>query len=66
MSILSEARRLRDALTLANVLVRANAFDWFIRTAEAQRHAEELLALSTEHALRYFWVGPWHCADGVL
>jgi tetratricopeptide (TPR) repeat protein len=46
---LSEARRLRHALTLANVLVRANAFDWLIGTAEAQRHTEELLALSTEH-----------------
>jgi predicted ATPase/class 3 adenylate cyclase len=51
---LSEARRLNHALTLANVLVRANIFDWFIHTAEAQRHAEELLALSTEHDLPLF------------
>jgi class 3 adenylate cyclase/tetratricopeptide (TPR) repeat protein len=51
---LSEARRLRHALTLANVLTRANWFDWFIRTAEAQRHAEELLVLSTEHGFPLF------------
>jgi predicted ATPase/class 3 adenylate cyclase len=51
---LSEALRLRHALTLANVLVRANLFDWSIRTAEAQRHAEELLALSTEHDFPLF------------
>jgi len=51
---LSEARRLNHALTLANVLVRANIFDWFIHTAEAQRHAEELLALSTEHDFPLF------------
>src|SRR5215471_4444408 len=51
---LSEARRLRHALTLANVLVRANTFDWFIRSAEAQRHTEELLALSTEHDFPLF------------
>ena len=51
---LSEARRLRHALTLANVLLRANLFDWFIRTAEAQRRTEELLALSTEHDFPLF------------
>ena len=63
---LSEARRLRHALTLANVLVRANlatsyAFDTssarfgsITRTAETQRHAEELLALSTEHGFPLF------------
>ena len=51
---LSEARRLRHALTLANVLLRANLFDWFIRTAEAQRGTEELLALSTEHDFPLF------------
>jgi len=36
------------------VLVRANTFDWFIRSAEAQRHTEELLALSTEHDFPLF------------
>jgi predicted ATPase/class 3 adenylate cyclase len=51
---LSKARRLRHALTLANVLVRANQFDWITRTAETQRHAEELLALSTEHGFPLF------------
>jgi len=51
---LSEARRLRHALTLANVLTRVNWFDWFIRTAKRQRHAEELLALSTEHDFPLF------------
>jgi predicted ATPase len=63
---LSEARRLRHALTLANVLVRANAatlypfytsstrFDSITCTAEMQRHAEELLALSTEHGFPLF------------
>jgi len=51
---LSEARRHRHALTLANVLVRANVFDWFVRAAEAQQHAEELLVLSTEHDFPLF------------
>jgi predicted ATPase/class 3 adenylate cyclase len=51
---LSEARRLRHAFTLVNVLLRANLFDWFIRTAEAQRRAEELLALSTEYDFPLF------------
>jgi tetratricopeptide (TPR) repeat protein len=51
---LSEARRLRHAFTLANVLLRANVFDWFIRTAEAQQHADELLVLSTEHDFPLF------------
>jgi tetratricopeptide (TPR) repeat protein len=63
---LAEARRLKHALTLANVLVRANLatsyafdtsstrFDSLTRTAETQRHAEELLALSTEHGFPLF------------
>jgi predicted ATPase/class 3 adenylate cyclase len=64
---LTEARRLNHALTLANVLVRANlatsyAFDTSsmrfdsvtTRTAETQRHAEELLALATEHGFPLF------------
>jgi tetratricopeptide (TPR) repeat protein len=63
---LSEARRLKHALTLANVLVRANLatsypfytsstrFDSITGTAETQRHAEELLALSTEHGFPLF------------
>jgi hypothetical protein len=40
---------LGHALALADVLARANLFDWFIRSAEAHRRTEELLALSTEH-----------------
>jgi predicted ATPase/class 3 adenylate cyclase len=63
---LSEARRLKHALTLTNVLVRANLatsyafdrsstrFDSITRTAETQRYAEELLALSTEHGFPLF------------
>jgi predicted ATPase/class 3 adenylate cyclase len=62
---LAEARRLSHALTLANVLVRANlatSYPFYTsstrfdstRTAETQRHAEELLALSTEHGFPLF------------
>jgi predicted ATPase/class 3 adenylate cyclase len=45
----SEARRFRQGLTLPNVLVRANWIESISRSAEMQRHTEELLALSTEH-----------------
>ena len=53
---LSEARRLRHAQTLADVLTFANWIDWITRSPELQRHAEELLALSTEHGF------PFHLA----
>ena len=51
---LSEARRLRHAHTLAHVLVCANWIDWITRSPELQRHAEELLALSTEHGFPFY------------
>ena len=51
---LSEARRLRHAHTLANVLVFANWMDLLTRSPELQRHAEELLALSTEHGFPFY------------
>jgi tetratricopeptide (TPR) repeat protein len=50
----SEARRLRHAHTLAVVLLRANRMDSITCLPELQRHAEELLALSTEHGFSYF------------
>jgi class 3 adenylate cyclase/predicted ATPase len=46
---LSEARRLRQAQTLAAVLSGANRIGALTRSPEMQRNAEELLALSTEH-----------------
>jgi tetratricopeptide (TPR) repeat protein len=52
--VLSEARRLRHAQTLAEVLLIAGAVDGIARLPEMQRHAEELLALSTEHGLPLF------------
>jgi class 3 adenylate cyclase/tetratricopeptide (TPR) repeat protein len=48
---LSEARRLRHAQTLANVLLSANPVERITGSPEMQRHAEELLALSTERGL---------------
>ena len=51
---LSEARRLRQALTLAEVLSAATWIEWITCSPERQRHAEELLALSTEHGLPLF------------
>jgi tetratricopeptide (TPR) repeat protein len=51
---LSEARRLRHVITLALVLVYANWIDSITRSPEAQRRAEELLALSTEHGFPLF------------
>jgi predicted ATPase len=50
----SEARRLRQALTLPNVLVRANWIESITRSGEMQGHTEELLALSTEHGFPLF------------
>jgi class 3 adenylate cyclase len=51
---LSEARRLRHARTLAEVLLYASWTDWITRSPEFQRHAEELLALSAEHGFPLF------------
>ena len=51
---LSEARRLRHAHTLADVLTFASWIEWITRSPEMQRHAEELLALSTEHGFPLF------------
>ena len=51
---MSEARRLRHAQTLADVLIFANWIGWITRSPEMERHAEELLALSTEHGLPFF------------
>jgi tetratricopeptide (TPR) repeat protein len=48
---LSEARRLRHASTLAEVLSAALIVDGIAGSPEMQLHAEELLALSTEHGL---------------
>ena len=51
---LSEARQLRRGDTLADVLLLASAVDPWTGLPEMQRHAEELLALSTEHGLPLF------------
>jgi class 3 adenylate cyclase/tetratricopeptide (TPR) repeat protein len=51
---LSEARRLKHARTLALVLTFANSIEWITRLPEWHRHAEELLALSTEHGLSWY------------
>ena len=51
---LSEARQLRHAQTLAEVLSIANTVDLITGSPEMQRHAEELLALSTEHGFPFF------------
>ena len=50
----SEARRLRVASTLAEVLASALTVEGIAGSPEYQRHAEELLALSTEHGLPVF------------
>ena len=49
---LLEARRLRHAHTLAQVLVFANWIDWL--TGSLGPHIEEVLTLSTEHGFRYY------------
>ena len=51
---LSEARQLRLAQALAEVLSIANTVDLITGSPEMQRHAEELLALSTEHGFPFF------------
>jgi class 3 adenylate cyclase/tetratricopeptide (TPR) repeat protein len=58
---LSEVRQLRRGDRLAEVLLLASAVDWITGSPEMQRHAEELLALSTEHGLPYFlaWATVW-------
>jgi class 3 adenylate cyclase/tetratricopeptide (TPR) repeat protein len=62
---LSEARRLRHAQTLAMVLNLANWIGCVTRSSEMQWHAEELLALSTEHGFPYF-VGVATAYSGLL
>ena len=54
---LSEARRLKHAHTLAVVLIWATWIDSLTRSPELQRHAEELLALSTEQGFPFFLAG---------
>jgi tetratricopeptide (TPR) repeat protein len=58
---LSEARQLGRADTLADVLLLAGLVDPWTGSPEMQRHAEELLALSTEHGLPLFlaWATVW-------
>jgi class 3 adenylate cyclase/tetratricopeptide (TPR) repeat protein len=51
---LSEARRLGFAHALADALLLATAVDSFTGSPEMQRHAEELLALSTERGLSLY------------
>jgi class 3 adenylate cyclase/tetratricopeptide (TPR) repeat protein len=51
---LSEARRLRHAQTLAYVLLFANWTDSITRSPEMIGHAEELVALSTQHDFPQF------------
>jgi tetratricopeptide (TPR) repeat protein len=48
---LSEARRRRHAHALADVLLSASAVEKLVSSPQMQRHAEELLALSTERGL---------------
>ena len=57
---LSEARRLEHAHTLATVLVVANWVELITGSPELQQHAEELLALSTEHGF------PFHGASALV
>ena len=51
---LSEARRLRHAQTLADVLILASWIEWITGSPEMQRYAEEILALSTEHGFPFY------------
>ncbi|MGA7994050.1 MAG: adenylate/guanylate cyclase domain-containing protein [Bradyrhizobium sp.] len=51
---LLEARRLRHAQTLAEVLSIASTVEGITRSPEMQRHVEELLALSAEHGLPFY------------
>jgi tetratricopeptide (TPR) repeat protein len=62
---LSEARQLRRADRLADVLIVASSVDFFTGSSEMQPHAEEALALSTEHGLPFFlaWATVWRGAS---
>jgi tetratricopeptide (TPR) repeat protein len=62
---LSEARQLRRADRLADVLLVASIVDSVTGSPEMQRHAEEALALSTEHGLPFFlaWATAWRGAS---
>jgi predicted ATPase len=51
---LSEARQLRHVQMKAEVLFAASIVELNIGSPELQRHAEELLALSTKHGLPYY------------
>ena len=51
---LLEARQLRHAQTLAEVLSIESTIDLITGSPEMQRHAEELLALSAEHGLPFY------------
>jgi predicted ATPase len=51
---LLEARQLRHAQTLAEVLSIASAVEGITRSPEMRRHVEELLALSAEHGLPFY------------
>src|SRR5262249_8745202 len=51
---LSEARRLRQAQTPALVLVFAAMIGSLTRSSEMQKHAKELLSLTTEHGLSFY------------
>ena len=52
--VLSEARRLSHAQTLADVLSCAMWVELMTRSPEVQQHAEELMALSTEHGFAWY------------
>jgi predicted ATPase len=51
---MSKARQLKQAATLAEVLLCANWFETIIRSPRRQRYAEELLTLSTEYGFPYY------------
>ena len=51
---LSEARQPMLPHTKAEVLIAAYSVDWLTGSPEMHRHAEELLALSTEHGLSFY------------
>jgi hypothetical protein len=59
---LSEARRIRHAETLAEVLLRANWIAAITGSPEMQRQAEELLTVSTEYGFPMFlgWAKAFH------
>jgi hypothetical protein len=57
---LSEARQLRHAHTLANVLGHANWLDWLIRSAVV--HIDESAVLTSEHGFPFYqgWAQAFH------